>query len=66
VCNASSFLTRLVSRLGPSGVEYMVAGSFASTFHGVPRTTHDIDVVEDLTFSGLTKLLAVAGATLDV
>lgn len=25
----------------------MLAGSFASTHHGVPRTTHDIDLVID-------------------
>jgi hypothetical protein len=26
-------------------IPYMLAGSFASTYHGSPRTTHAIDVV---------------------
>jgi hypothetical protein len=30
------------------GVIYMVAGSFASNFHGIPRMTQDADVVVDI------------------
>ncbi len=36
----------------------MVAGSFASTYHGVPRSTQDIDVVIDPTPSSLEVFLA--------
>jgi hypothetical protein len=40
-----SVLSRIVERLDQAGVPFMVAGSFASTYHGVPRTTNDIDIV---------------------
>ncbi len=29
--------------------DYLVAGSLASSFHGTPRSTHDVDLVADLT-----------------
>lgn len=38
-------LQRVVEALGRAGAEHMVVGSFASTLHGKPRTTLDIDVV---------------------
>lgn len=40
-------LLRVASLLDEHGIPHMVAGSFASTFHGEPRTTHDIDLVID-------------------
>ena len=40
-------LDRLVHLLDASGVPFMIAGSFASTAHGLPRTTQDLDVVVD-------------------
>ncbi len=40
-------LTRLVALLDGAGVPFMVAGSFASTAHGMPRTTQDLDLVID-------------------
>ncbi len=42
-----ALLERLVRMLDTSGVPFMIAGSFASTAHGLPRTTQDIDVVID-------------------
>jgi hypothetical protein len=30
-----------------AGVPFMIAGSFASTAHGLPRTTQDLDIVID-------------------
>jgi hypothetical protein len=45
VSDASDFLGRMVRALDDAAIPYMVAGSFASTFHGVPRTTQDIDLV---------------------
>jgi hypothetical protein len=38
---------RLVELLDAAGVPFMIAGSFASTAHGQPRTTQDLDVVID-------------------
>lgn len=40
-------LGRIVEALDASGIPHMVAGSFASTYHGEPRATHDIDLVID-------------------
>lgn len=35
----------VLDALESTGIEYMVVGSFAGNLHGVPRTTHDADVV---------------------
>jgi hypothetical protein len=40
-------LDRLVRLLDAAGVPFMIAGSFASSAHGLPRTTQDLDVVVD-------------------
>ena len=40
-------LDRLVRLLDAAGVPFMITGSFASTAHGLPRTTQDLDVVID-------------------
>ena len=40
-------LAKVVSALNTAGVPHMVTGSFASTFHGEPRMTRDIDLVID-------------------
>ncbi len=40
-------LDRLVRLLDAANVPFMIAGSFASTAHGLPRTTQDLDVVVD-------------------
>lgn len=55
--DASDFLTHLATALGRAGVPYMLAGSFASSLHGAPRSTQDIDVVIDPTFDSLDRLL---------
>ncbi len=38
---------RIVGLLAEAGVPFMVAGSFASAAHGLPRTTQDLDLVID-------------------
>lgn len=54
---AGEFLGRLVEALDGAGIPYMVAGSFASTYYGEPRTTHDIDMVVAPTARSLKVLL---------
>jgi hypothetical protein len=49
---------RLVRRLEELGIPYMVAGSVASSHHGVPRATNDADVVIDPTREALDVLVA--------
>jgi hypothetical protein len=41
-------LTHAVSALEDAGVSYMLSGSYASSLHGQPRATHDIDLVVEL------------------
>jgi hypothetical protein len=53
---AETFLARVVGALESAGVPYMLAGSFASSHHGVPRATQDIDI--DPTFDALDRVLA--------
>jgi len=44
--------------LDGAGVPYMLVGSFASTPHGAPRTTQDIDLVIDPTSASLARFVA--------
>jgi hypothetical protein len=39
------------------GVVYMVAGPFASNFHGVPRMTQDADLVIEIDEPGVVRLV---------
>ena len=43
----SELLRAAVAWLDQAGIPYMIVGSYASTFHGEPRMTRDIDVVVD-------------------
>ena len=40
-------LARAAGALGAARIPFMVAGSFASSVHGLPRTTQDLDLVID-------------------
>lgn len=40
-----------------AGIAYMVVGSYASTFHGEPRMTRDIDMVVDPTEESIRLLV---------
>jgi hypothetical protein len=42
---APDVFRRVVGALDHAGIPYMLTGSFASSFHGVPRGTQDIDIV---------------------
>jgi hypothetical protein len=50
-------LRQIVRELDRAGIEHMLAGSFASTFHGDPRTTHDIDLVIDCEREALDRFV---------
>ena len=54
----ADFLTRLANKLSGAGVPYMVVGSFASSFHGVPRSSQDLDLVIDPQLASLQSFLA--------
>jgi hypothetical protein len=55
-------LARIVTLLDRAGIPYMVTGSVASSHHGLPRMTHDADVVVDLEAASLERLLAALHA----
>jgi hypothetical protein len=40
-----SFLQFIISALDSASISYMVTGSVASSYHGEPRATYDIDIV---------------------
>lgn len=43
--------------LANAEVAYMIVGSIASTYHGPPRTTQDVDVVVELDDRSVSRLL---------
>lgn len=51
-------LTKVVHTLEQLDIEYMVTGSIASSLHGEPRSTHDIDIVVNLPRSKANALAA--------
>lgn len=53
----SALLAAAVALLREAGIPYMVVGSYASTFHGEPRMTRDIDVVVDPTEESIELLV---------
>lgn len=50
-------LARIIRRLEDAAIPSMVVGSLASSFHGEPRTTRDIDIVIDPTAEALRQLV---------
>jgi hypothetical protein len=44
---AAELLATIVTQLDAAGIPHMLAGSMASSFHGQPRSTQDIDLVID-------------------
>jgi hypothetical protein len=58
----------VIGHLTGAGVPYMVTGSAASSYHGVPRATRDLDVVidpEPETLERLVESLVAAGFYVD-
>jgi hypothetical protein len=51
-------LRRIAAALDAAGVPFMLTGSLAAAYHGVPRATLDIDLVIDATESQLRTLVA--------
>ncbi len=43
----AGLLARMVAELDAARIPFMVTGSFASTAHGLPRTTQDLDLSLD-------------------
>jgi hypothetical protein len=54
---AEVVLRRMVRALEQSEIPFMLTGSFAGAYHGVPRATQDIDLVVDPTTEQLVSLV---------
>ena len=54
----AGLLADVIGLLDQSGVPYMVTGSVASSFHGEPRATLDLDIVIDPGRDALDRLVA--------
>jgi hypothetical protein len=50
-------LASIIERLEQAGIPYMVTGSLASSYHGEPRATRDIDIVIDPDAGALAQLV---------
>lgn len=57
--NPGDFLKEIISALESAEVPNMLTGSFASSYHGTPRATQDLDIVISPSREGLEKLLAM-------
>jgi len=44
----SGLLTLIAEALDRIGIEWMLTGSHASSMHGEPRSTHDVDIVAEI------------------
>lgn len=58
VVQVSLEVAGLLDRLG---VDWLVGGSLASSFHGIPRSTQDVDFVADLGLEHVEALVEAAG-----
>src|SRR5438093_2799938 len=54
----------VIDSLDRAGVPFMIVGSIASNFHGIPRSTRDADFVLQFGPSSLSHLAAVLPAGL--
>ena len=49
-------LVAVLVALDEAGISYMIVGSLASNFHGIPRSTRDADLVVQLAPDSLSRL----------
>lgn len=64
---ADEAVVAVLEALDAAGIPFMIVGSLASNFHGIPRSTRDADFVVELPVGSLERLSAAlpAGLTLD-
>lgn len=58
----AAVLGATIARLDRAGVPHMITGSVASSYHGEPRATRDLDVVIDPDRGALDRLVAELAA----
>jgi hypothetical protein len=55
---ADAALIAVISALESLGSPYVLVGSLATNFHGIPRSTRDADIVVAIDASTLDRLLS--------
>jgi hypothetical protein len=55
--NERGLLVDCLRRLNRTGVVYYLTGSMASNYWGIPRTTHDLDIVLQLPPPAVTRIV---------
>ena len=55
------FLAKIVKILESADIDYMIAGSVASSFHGRPRATQDVDIVIKTSEKQLSRFVQSLG-----
>lgn len=53
----SDLFQRITSALDRAGIAYMVCGSSASTYYGMPRSTRDIDIIVEANAAQIRSLV---------
>jgi hypothetical protein len=53
---------RVLDALQDLDIPYHLGGSYASAIHGIPRQTHDVDLIVDLTPDRIPELARMLGA----
>jgi len=48
---------RLARQFEQLGIQYFVGGSLASSMHGIPRATNDVDIVADIRYEQIPDLV---------
>jgi hypothetical protein len=61
--SAAGLLEQVVQALDAAGIPRMLVGSFASSTHGAPRATQDIDLVVDPTPEALDRFVVAFDPT---
>jgi hypothetical protein len=59
VSEQGDLLGRISRALHEAGIAHMVVGSLASSFHGEPRQTRDVDIVIEADPEGVRRFLAL-------
>lgn len=63
---ADEAVAAVIEALDASDVPYMIVGSLASNFHGIPRATRDADFVIELDPGGLSRVSAALARPLSL
>jgi len=50
-------LEEIIKKLNEKNIPYMLTGSLVSSLQGIPRSTHDIDIIISIKNTGINKLI---------